>query len=93
MKANDDFDSFIGQPIIVQEGEYERKGVKYPNPSIAQGDPTLAALRGACEAIGLSLRVWLPNTVGTMDFNLRRLNVHIEKGVDGVYRIARANLG
>lgn len=93
MKVNDDFDSFIGQPVLVREGTFERKGVKYPTFSEDPDDPTLAALRGACEAIGLSLRVWLPGMVGTCDYDLRRLNVHVEKGVDGAWRLASAHLG
>lgn len=52
-------------------------------------DQTVAALRAELEAEGVSLRLWMPNGIGTMDFKPNRMNVHVGPDNQGVYRLAR----
>jgi len=55
-------------------------------------DAVLQELRDEAAAMGLKLRVWLPGTMGTMDYRTDRLNVHVGKEADGKYRIS-PNIG
>jgi hypothetical protein len=50
-------------------------------------DPVLADLQQEADRFGLSLRIWLPGTVATMEINPNRLNVYIQKNPDGKWRI------
>lgn len=52
-------------------------------------DATVAALRAELEAEGVSLRLWMPNGIGTMDYKPNRMNVHVGPDGQGVYRLAR----
>ncbi len=54
--------------------------------SVAQNDATIAEIRDEAKKNGLSLRVWTPGTMGTMDMNPNRLNVIIEPGEDNKFR-------
>lgn len=56
--------------------------------------PAVAELAAAVKAAGLQLRLWTPGMMGTMDYRLDRLNVHVAKAPDGKYRIGSSfNLG
>ncbi|MEZ0259448.1 MAG: hypothetical protein ACAH80_00470 [Alphaproteobacteria bacterium] len=50
--------------------------------------PVLVDLRKTAKQCGLDLRIWFPGMVGTMELNTNRLNVHIDKGTDGKWRIS-----
>lgn len=56
-------------------------------------DPAIAELRQAVEAAGFSLRIWLPNGVGTMDYRTDRVNVHVGPDMGGVYRMGGFKVG
>lgn len=57
-------------------------------------DPTVTEMKATAAKAGLSLRLWFPGTIGTMDYRLDRVNAHIEKEADGKYRVSsRFNLG
>lgn len=47
----------------------------------------LDAIKDEAAAMGLHLRVWLPNMMGTMDYDESRLNVHIRQAADGKFRV------
>jgi hypothetical protein len=36
---------------------------------------------------GLYVRLWLPGTVGTMDWQTKRVNVGVVKAADGKWRV------
>ena len=66
----------------------------YTSYAVATTDTTITDLRVAVQAAGFrTLRVWLPDTVGTMDLRSDRVNAHIEKNQAGEWRIARLNVG
>lgn len=75
------FNKFIGREVGVTTPEGRRS-------TIDAADPVLSDLRKAAEKAGFSVRVWLPDSFGTCDFRENRLNVSVEKGADGKYRIA-----
>ena len=50
-------------------------------------DPVLADLKAEADRFGLSLRIWWPGMVATMELNPDRLNIHIRKDAGGKWRI------
>ncbi len=87
---------FVGQVVGVTETPrvLELKNLKtkheYVEHEIVEGDATIAELRARA---GARLRIWLPGTVGIMNYDLSRVNAHIEKSEDGVFRITKVDLG
>ena len=85
------FAKFAGRAVKAQDiTHHVRVGdATYPvtHVEIDQNDPAVAELRAAVQAAGLSLRLWTPGSMGTMDYRLDRLNAGIEKAADGTYRI------
>ena len=95
------FGRFAGLEVPMEEKTFElnlpktgRQTIKdwYPknNP-----DPVIKEMEDLAAQHGLRLRVWFPGTVGTMDYRLDRLNVHVEQDEqDGKWKISpRMNLG
>ncbi len=93
------FSRFAGKEVNVIEKKQTLKvgGREYDNTSVAltQNNPILDELKAEIAKTGLRLRIWLPGTIGTMDFRTDRLNVRIGKDpVDGKYKIGnKFNLG
>lgn len=57
-------------------------------------DPTIQEMQRVAWDNGLVMRVLLPGAVGTKDVRTNRINVHIEEGADGKYRVSnRFNIG
>lgn len=78
-------------PMIEQERILTVAGQDFPVTEINFVDknhPVLVDLRKTAKECRLDLRVWFPGMVATMEFNAERLNVHIEKGTDGKWRIS-----
>lgn len=88
------FNKFAGKEVPMLEetktmklshlGDYTYTEVKPANPN----DPVLDAMQKTADKNGLSLRVWWPGLAGTADFRDDRVNAHIEKGVDGKWRVS-----
>lgn len=95
MNSTSQFDKFMGRKVNVQETphKYTVAGKEYDTPLTAiSADETV--VNEIEELLGGGwLRVWLPGTMGTMDYRLDRLNVHISKMNDGSYQITRINWG
>ncbi|MDE1151444.1 MAG: hypothetical protein PW788_02810 [Micavibrio sp.] len=94
------FNKFAGREVEMLEetktlkfknlGDITMTEVTLKNPS----DATLKEMSDEATKNGLSLRVWWPGIMGTMDYDTSRVNAHIEKEADGKYRIApRFDLG
>ena len=89
------FDSFIGKKVLVKETKVkitllgiEEEVSEY---NISDDDTTIADIRKV--AGKLPMRVWLPDTVGTMDVQGNRLNVRVEKQDDASYEVTRIYFG
>lgn len=94
----DQFKDYIGKKIGVQEKEVEFsfKGstpIKFTECHLDENEPTIAALEKEWSGTSHKFRVWLPNTMGTMDYWADRLNVYIEKNDDGDFVIKRFATG
>jgi len=88
------FDKYVGQKVLLTETkktiELESIGKrKYTSYSIAPEDTVIAEIK----SLHSNTRVWLPGTMGTMDYNPSRFNVHIEEQADGSFEITRINFG
>lgn len=93
------FNKFAGRevPMIEEQHtinlggkDYKIDEVRFANPN----DPLIQEMKKTAEDNGLQLRLWLPGSMGTMDFRTDRVNAHIEKSADGKYRVSsRFNLG
>jgi hypothetical protein len=81
------FNKFSGREVSVTETNENYKGRSYTRAEIADNDATISEIRAAAAAMGLKVRVWLPGTMGTMDYRTDRLNVNVAKGNDNKYRV------
>lgn len=93
MDLTKQFNTFVGREVAVTEKSmkefYKKLGFDYDGieAHLDENDPVIKELSDAVAKAGLSLRIWLPDTMGTMDMRPNRLNVHIRKEDDGKYRI------
>lgn len=76
-KITEIFNKFAGREVGVAANGY----------TIAENDPTITEIKKEAEANGLTLRVWTPGAMGTMDYSEDRLNVHLARGEDNKYRV------
>ncbi len=94
------FNKFAGREVEMLEeektlhlkslGDIKLTEVTLKNPN----DPIVKEMSDEASKHGLSLRLWWPGTMGTMDYNTGRVNAHIEKAQDGKYRVSpNFNLG
>ncbi len=60
---------------------------------VAQNDATIAEIHDEAAKNGLTLRVWTPGMMGTMDLNDHRLNVVVEQDADKKFRTRRFYIG
>ncbi|TAL32769.1 MAG: hypothetical protein EPN97_09750 [Alphaproteobacteria bacterium] len=86
------FGRFAGREVPLTETKTRMKVAGKPYElkeySAAPNDPVLQELRQEADRFGLSLRIWWPGMVATMELNPDRLNVHIRKDNDGKWRIS-----
>lgn len=88
------FNKFSGREVTVTETSENHNGRSYTRAEITGNDATISEIRAEAAAMGLELRVWLPNSMGTMDYRTNRLNIKIAKEDDGKYRIQNSfNIG
>ncbi len=94
------FGQFVGKEIPMVERPYKIElktlgqtieGVNYELAN--KNDPVVRAMSDAASRNGLKLRLWWPGVVGTMDYRLDRVNIHIEKGADSKWRVSRFAIG
>ena len=99
MDVSNQFNSFAGKEVTVTEKPWTRTSkylgeISGVSVILDNNDPVVKELNDAVTAAGLHLRLWLPGTMGTMDYRLNRVNAHVEKESDGKYRIQpNFNLG
>lgn len=92
----DSLQEFVGRQVEVTEEVREldlralKTKSKFTEYKLSESDAAIAELRAQ---VGDRLRVWLPNTMGTMDHDLTRCNARVEKGDDGVFRITKVYFG
>lgn len=87
------FNKFAGVEIDMVETEVEVGGQTYKLPEVRfsnPSDPVLTGMQETAQKNKLHLRVWLPGSVGTMDFRMDRVNVNINKDVDGKWRVGKS---
>lgn len=86
-----EFAAFAGREVQATEHKHNvtiaGRDFPYTEVRFAENDPALAELNASAKAAGLHVRLWLPNSMGTMDYQRNRLNVNIEKARDGKYRL------
>jgi hypothetical protein len=82
---SDQFQRFAGKEVEVTETTHQTKCETITSTHLVEPSPIIEELKQAVG--GLELRLWLPGQMGTMDFRMDRLNVHVNKDADGKYRI------
>jgi hypothetical protein len=91
------FARFAGREVDATERKQSHvfggKTYESVSVSLSDTDPVIAEIRKA--AGHLTLRVWTPDSIGTMDFRLDRLNIYVDKDpADGKYKVGnRFHLG
>lgn len=99
MINNEMFQRFVGRKVDVDVKTLEFKSnrggppVKYNSYQVLDDDETMRDVRELVETCNMKLRVWMPNTVGTMDIDGERVNVHIDAGEDGSYSVTKVYIG
>jgi hypothetical protein len=87
---------FAEVPLVEETKTYKIGGKEHTYNNIGLQDenhPVLVDLRKTAKECGMTVRVWWPGMIATMELDRDRLNVHIEKSADGKWRIAeRMNL-
>jgi hypothetical protein len=87
---------FVGRTVSVTEEQREmkvehlKKTRKYVDYKLDPADPVIAEIKALVPG---KLRIWLPNTMGTMDFVPTRVNVKIEKNADDAFVVSKVYLG
>lgn len=93
MKLSKSFHKFIGQNVKVTETHRTYKeNINVTDYEVDDNDSTMNAIKKEASSSGLNFRVWLPNTSGTMDFRLDRVNIYIEK-IEDKFQVTRVELG
>lgn len=91
--TNSQYDKYLGRKVLVNETKETLKiaGKDYDHThcELDANDTVVSEIQKEHS----NVRVRLPGTMGTMDYRLDRLNVHIEKQADGSYEITEVDLG
>ncbi len=93
------FEKYVGKVVTVEQSEHtmERNGKKVYTSrfEVTENDPVIQEIKGLLGKEGLLLRIWVPGSIGTMDFRPNRLNVHVseEPADSGVFQINRVDFG
>ncbi len=83
------FNKFAGREIPMTKEVHEFRGKKYESVRIEdENHPTLVEMRELAESMGLKLRLWTPDSMGTMDYRLDRLNAHVVEDPTGKFVIS-----
>jgi hypothetical protein len=91
-----DFDKYLGRKVLVDEAKTTTKifgrDDERSTYAISKKDKVIADIK---KKVGedMHVRVWLPNTVGTMEIRDDRLNIHVDKQEDGSFEIAKIYVG
>lgn len=90
------FDQYIGQLVTVTKTTLQRQigevTFDHSTYDIPINDPVMIAVEVQAKSMALDVRVWLPNTVGTMEYRNDRLNVTIKES-NGQYIIESFRIG
>ena len=74
--------------------QFAGKALKDPKRLTKDADMTIVQMQKVAKDNGLRLRVWFPESMGTMDFRTDRVNAHVVKAKDGTYRVTKKfNIG
>jgi hypothetical protein len=92
-----DLSEFLNCTVGVTESQHtiDIMGVPetFTDYEVVEGDPIIAAIRTRVETAGFHLRVWFPNTVGTMELHTGRVNVGIDEVLEGHFEITEIWVG
>ena len=87
------FGKFAGKEVDViekvQKMTIAGKEYEIGHNRLDDQNPVIEAINEAARDNGLILRVWLPDTMGTMDHKANRVNIRISKDDDGKWRIRK----
>ena len=92
-RASFDFNKYAGKEINVLEKKESytsrRTGetTAYTSYALDREDSVTAAMIADIKASGARVRIWLPDTMGTMDHQPGRMNIRIDKNDSGKWRI------
>lgn len=84
------FGRFAGKEVEMDNKQWSHDGQTYDQWVPKKNDPVLAEMHDTARQNNLSLRVWFPGMMGTMDFRTNRVNARIAQGTDGKWRIGNS---
>lgn len=97
MEQLKEFDIFKNREVKVIENENEvqiqNRTIQISDFKLASDEKLIDEIQKKASDLGLSFRLWLPNTVGTMDLKSDRLNVVVAKQQDNKFTISNIYLG
>jgi hypothetical protein len=93
MKLDAKYDRFIGQKVLVNFTITEYRGRKSKSYHISDEDMVISLIKSEATLDKLTCRIWLPNTMGTMDAVSNRLNIHVDEQTDGSFEVTKLNIG
>lgn len=96
MNSVTQFDKFIGEKVLVNKSTETYKFLGRDRETtvykIEDGQSVIEILTKEVKDAGFQLRIWLPMSLGTMDFRTDRVNVHIDEK-SGTFQITGINIG
>lgn len=89
------YEQFLGKKVSVTESSRTMKiagtDMLFEAYQLADDDTTIAEIKSLRD--GQVTRIWLPDTIGTMDYHPARLNVYVKKVADGTFEIYQIDWG
>jgi len=82
------FNKFVGKEVPVKKTLKTIGGRGHEAYEMDQKHPVLEDMRQVAADMGLKMRIWGPDMVGTMDYREDRVNAYVTKDTQGKWKVS-----